>query len=346
MTKFKVCSKIHLFIIISSIFIAIGLAVGTICHFCANGFFNYGNEFQSYKSVTVTYALSEYKDAEAIKPVLETELDGLNAYSVSYNGKTEREEGVYGEVEYKFTAKTDSAKLQAAVRNLNAKFAEKLENGEKPLSSADMHTVSVSEGGSKAITFASIAVASAAAFQFIYFVIRYKLRAAFSGLLANVHNLGVFVALAAITRIPVGIEMVAIGAAVVLLTIIASCVLFDRTRKNFANEKYAKEKRLEVVDTSACEVRMVTFVALCALAVATVIFGVFAAIAQMWAGALAPFALAIMGLVACGYGTIFFTPAVHGAIDGVCESVKKLSKSDKKGKAAKVSKTAEAAESV
>ncbi|MDE6557827.1 MAG: hypothetical protein K2K39_01850 [Clostridia bacterium] len=344
MTKFKVCSKIHLFIIISTIFIAIGLAVGTICHFCANGFFNYGNEFQSYKSVTVTYALSEYKDDETIKPVLEAELDGLNAYSVSYSG--ERKEGVYGEVEYKFTAKTDSAKLQKAVENINAKFSEKVENGENPLTSAEMHTVSVSEGGSKAITFASIAVASAAAFQFIYFVIRYKLRAAFSGLLANVHNLGVFVALAAITRIPVGIEMVAIAAAVVLLTIIISCVLFDRTRKNFANEKYAKEKRLDVVDTSACEVRMVTFVTLCALAVAAVIFGVFAAIAQLWAGALAPFALAVLGLVACGYGTIFFTPAVHGGIDGVCETVKKLSKSDKKGKAAKVSKTADTAESV
>ena len=55
MTKFKVCAKIHLFIIISSLFIAIGMAVGTICHFCANGFFNYGGEFKSYNSVNIVY---------------------------------------------------------------------------------------------------------------------------------------------------------------------------------------------------------------------------------------------------------------------------------------------------
>ncbi|MDE7087212.1 MAG: hypothetical protein K2O67_03365, partial [Clostridia bacterium] len=64
MTKFKVCSKIHLFIIISVLFIAIGMAVGTICHFCANGFFNYGGEFASYTSVKVTYTVSENSEEQ------------------------------------------------------------------------------------------------------------------------------------------------------------------------------------------------------------------------------------------------------------------------------------------
>ncbi|MDE6690902.1 MAG: hypothetical protein K2K04_02935, partial [Clostridia bacterium] len=200
------------------------------------------------------------------------------------------------------------------------------------------------EGGSKAITFASIALASAAAFQFLYFIVRYKLRAAYSALLACVHNLGIFVALAAITRIPVGAEMIAFGAAVVFITMIFSAVLFGRTRKNFANEKnekYSKSVRLEIIDDSACEVRVLTLTAVCTLAAAAVVFGVFAAIAQMFAGALAPAALVVLGMVAVGYGAMFFTPAVHGAIDETCEKVKKSLNTGKKKKAVKTEKPAD-----
>lgn len=331
MTKFKVCSKIHLFIIISVILIAIGMAVGTACHFCANGFFNYGEEFSSYKCVTVTYYTSEYKDADAIRPVCDEALKGFDAYEVSYYSDNR----MGGEIVYKYSTKTDSAKLQAAVDSLNIS----LDKNNSGLNVASLHEATVNEGGSRAIIYASIALASAAAFQFLYFILRYKLRAAFSALLACVHNLGVFVALAAITRIPVGTQFIAFGAAVVLLTMILSCVLLDRTKKNFANEIYAKTERLEVVDTSACEVRIIGFVAICALAVATVVFGIFAAVSQMWIGALAPYGLALLGLIACFYGALFFTPAVHGAIDGVCEKARISTKSN--GKPAKPAKDKE-----
>lgn len=328
MTKFKVCSKIHLFIIISVLFIAIGMAVGTICHFCANGFFNYGEEFSSYKCVTVTYYTSEYKDADAIRPVCDEALKGFNAYEVSYYSDNR----MGGEIVYKYSAGTDGEKLQSAVDALNVA----LDKNGSGLNVASLHEVSVNEGGARALTYAAFALASAAAFQFLYFIFRYKLRAAFSALLACVHNLGVFVAFAAITRIPVGAQFIAIGAAVVLLTMILTCVLFDRTRKNFKNEIYAKTERVEVVDTSACEVRTVSFIAVCALAVAVVVLGVFAAISQMWIGALAPYGLALLGLIACFYGALFFTPAVHGAIDGVCEKAKASVKSA--GKTAKPAK--------
>lgn len=328
MTKFKVCSKIHLFIIISVLFIAIGMAVGTICHFCANGFFNYGEEFSSYKCVTVTYYTSEYKDADAIRPVCDEALKGFNAYEVSYYSDNR----MGGEIVYKYSAGTDGEKLQSAVDALNIA----LDKNGSGLNVASLHEVSVNEGGARALTYAAIALASAAAFQFLYFIFRYKLRAAFSALLACVHNLGIFVAFAAITRIPVGAQFIAIGAAVVLLTMILPCVLFDRTRKNFKNEIYAKTERVEVVDTSACEVRTVSFIAVCALAVAVVVLGVFAAISQMWIGALAPYGLALLGLIACFYGALFFTPAVHGAIDGVCEKAKASVKSA--GKTAKPAK--------
>lgn len=337
MTKFKVCAKIHLFIIISSLIIAIGMAVGTICHFCAGGFFNYGGEFSSYKSVTVSYYFSEYKELSDVKPVCEEALKGFDAYEVSYY----TEGSIGGEIVYKYPKNTDSAKLQEAVKELNAK----LDKNGSGLNIASMHEGEARVGGYKAIAFAAIAVSAAAVFQFIYFVLRYKLRAAFSALLASVHNLGVYVALAAITRIPLGTEAIAIGVAVVLITMIFTCVYFDRTRKNFANEKYAKTDRLEVVDMSACEVRMTETISLGALAVTAVIFGVFAAIAQLWAGALAPFALAVFGLIACFYGLVFFTPAVHGAIDGVCEKVKIAAKNRSKTVKKKTEKSEKTADS-
>ncbi|MCM1439218.1 MAG: hypothetical protein NC131_08450 [Roseburia sp.] len=337
MTKFKVCAKIHLFIIISSVLIAIGLAVGTICHFCANGFFNYGGEFTDYTSVSLRYYMP-CTESDA-KSACDNALGGFNAYEF-----TCAQTGEGGEIVYKFASDTDKKALSEAVDKINDELNAGVEEGLR-LNVAAVHEGSVKEGGSKAITFASIALASAAAFQFIYFVIRYKLRAAFSALLACVHNLGVFVALAAITRIPVGTDMIAFGAAVVLLTMITSALIFDRTRKNFANEKYSKTDRLEVTDTSACEVRMLTFIPLCVLAAATVVLGVFAAIAQMWAAALAPYALVLIGLISVGYGAMFFTPAVHGAIDGVCENVKQSLKARRKSKPAKSEKTADISKS-
>ena len=144
MTKFKVCAKIHLFIIISSLFIAIGMAVGTICHFCANGFFNYGGEFKSYNSVNIVYYTSEYKDEEAIKPICDEALSGFNAFEVSCysDGK------LGGEIIYKFSAGTDVEKLQAAVDELNVK----LDKNNSGLNRADVHSGVIKEGGSRAVT--------------------------------------------------------------------------------------------------------------------------------------------------------------------------------------------------
>lgn len=334
MTKFKVCSKIHLFIIISCIFITIGMAIGTVCHFISNGFFNYGDEFASYKCITITYYTSEYKGEEAIKPICDEQFKGLNAYEISTS-----ETVLGGEIVYKFSPSTDTSKLNTAAENLRKKI------GDNKLSTAAVHEATVSEGGSRAITFASIALASAVAFQFLYFILRYKLRAAFSALLASIHNLGVFVALLAITRIPMGAAAIAVGCAVVFLTMVLTCVLFDRTRKNFKSEKYAKSERLEVVDASAIEVRTLTVIAIGALAVSAVVFGVFSVISSLYIGTLAHYAVMLLGLIACCYGTVFFTPAVHGAIDAVCESTLQKMNSNKHKPAKSKAKSVKAGKS-
>ena len=315
MTNLKVCKKLHVFIFISVIFIAIGMAIGTVCHFVANGFFNYGGEFASYKSITVSYYYSEHNENTNVEEICKYAVAGVNPVEVSYATNELSEEIVY-----KFSATTDNAKLQAIVDEINSNFTG-LESG------AILHEGVVNEGGAKNIVYAAIALASAAAFQFLYYIIRYKLRAAFSALLACVHNLGVYAALLAVTRIPVGTEAVAIGAAVVLITMILSGLLFDRTRKNFKNEKFVKTDRVEVVETSASEIRIITVTALVALAIAAVVLGAFAAISAMYIGAYAPAIVALLGVIACFYGSVFFTPAVHSAIDVCCEKVKSSSKS-------------------
>ncbi|MGN0804323.1 MAG: hypothetical protein ACI4MS_02960 [Candidatus Coproplasma sp.] len=313
MTKFKVCSKIHLFIIISTLLIAIGMAVGTICHFISNGFFNYGGEFSSYKSVSITYYTSEYSE-EAIKPLCDDAFKGFNPYETSYG-----ETNMGGEIVYKFSLRADSAKLQTAVDALNTQLV----SGDKTLSTVVLHEGVVNVGGAKNIVRASIALASAVAFMFLYYVFRYKLRSAFSSLLACIHNLGLYVALLAITRIPLGTEAVAIGGIVVLVTMIACGLLFDRTRKNFKNEKYEKTARTEVIDVSACEVRNVTFYGLIAFAIASLLIGgAFACISSLYIGAYAPYIVGALGMIACCYGMVFFTPAVHSAIDATCEKVR------------------------
>lgn len=316
MTNLKVCKKLHIFIFISVIFIAIGMAIGTVCHFVANGFFNYGDEFASYKSISVCYYYSEHKADTDIKAICDEAVAEVNPIGVSYATTDVGEEFVY-----RFSASADNAKLEAAVAAINAKF-DGLE------SSATLHEGVVDKGGTKNIVYAAIALASAAAFQFLYYIIRYKLRAAFSALLACVHNLGVYAALLALTRIPVGGEAIAIGAAVVFVTMLLSGLFFDRTRKNFKSEKFAKSERIEVVEASASEVRVLTFTVLCALAVVAVVLGAFAAISAMYIGALAPCGIAVLGLIACLYGSVFFTPAVHGAIDGCCQKVLTVSKED------------------
>lgn len=318
MNKIKVCPKIHLFIIISCLFIAIGMAVGTVCHFISNGFFNFGGEFSSYNCVTISY--DSLWDADTVKPVCEKALSDFDPYEVSVSDlKTG------GEIVYKYNASTSVEKLQAAVDKLNESLAQG--EDDELLGVASLHQGKVEEGGDRAVKMAAVALASAAAFQFIYFIFRYKLRAAFSALLSCIHNVGIFVALAAITRMPVGTEMTAIAAAVVLVTMILNCFLFDRTRKNFKNDKYAKTDRKEVVEISASESRLSTLTACSAIAAAAVVVAVFAAISSLSIAAVAPAMLAVFGAIACCYGCMFFTPAVHSGIDRACEEVKGLIKS-------------------
>ena len=322
MTKLKVAAKFKLFLIISIAIIFIGMVMGTVGHFALNGFFNYGDEFSSYKSIVVRYSITEHTEEE-VKTVCEDVLSSSSGYSVSYS---EALRG--GEIVYKFSANADDKALNAAADKITQKLNADIAADEEMayLNVASVRSGTVKEGGSRAITFASIAVASAAAFMCLYYIFRYKLRSALTALLACVHNLGVFVALIALTRLPVGAELIAIASLLVFFTMLGCGVFFDKTRRNFKNEAYAKTDRAEVVEISAGESHKINVVTVTAVMVVALVFGVFAAIASLSITAFVIAPVVLLGALACCYGTVYFTPSVYVQIDALCEKVKAMQK--------------------
>lgn len=299
MTKLNLSSKKHIIIIISALILAVGMAVGTICHFLAGGFFRYGSEFTSYKSVTVNYLAAEQTEDD-VREICSSAFNGISPFEISYATVT-----VGGEAVYKFSQKTDSAALEKAVEEINVKLAEN-----SGLSVAALHEGNISAGGAKVLAMASIALASAAAFQLLYFIVRYHWKMALAALLADVHNLGIFISLLAITRLPVGIEAVALAALVILATMIASGIFFDRLRKNKRNEEYQKLQGAEIADISAAESVPVNVILFCMLACAIAVTCIFAVIPAFGISAVAPFAAALLAVISLLYGSLVFVPSV------------------------------------
>jgi preprotein translocase subunit SecF len=302
MTNFKLSAKRHLFIIISAVIIVIGMAVGTVCHFVAGGFFNYGSEFSSYKSVTITYLTTEHSD-EQIEEICNQAFADLKPIEISYSVA-----GLGGEAIYKFSSNTSDTALTTATAAINDKFSDNSE-----LSSASAHTATTYAGGSKAIIYASIVLSCVAVFEFIYLALRHGLKAGLSAFVSCLNALGLFVALVAITRVPVGIDLVPMAAAVTFFAASAACVfnnLIKTTLKNPANAKLELDK---VIDKTSCECGKIGTIVLCFCVIAIAVLALFGAIAATSVVALSTYLAALLAVVACGYGSLFFTPSVYSA---------------------------------
>lgn len=325
MKTLKLSSAMHVLIIVSALIVAIGIAVGLICQFLAGGYFNYGAEYKSYDSVVVNYAyidLSGLGDEDGVKNICDEEFGN---YGVSYYSYTLGETDGGGEFTFKFSDKTDAEKVNNAVEAINTRLTTEAE-GYIPsnLSGAVYHEATTLKGGGKAYVYGSIALASVIAFQFLYFLIRYRLTMAFAALLANVHNLAVYVSLVTITRVPVGSSVFTFGAVTVIATVIGCCFLFDNMRKKFKDEAFAKLDAFEQVDICASEsLRETTFVPVCVAAVAVLIFVLLSISAMSVTLALSSAALAVIGAAASVYGTAFFTPAVYSRFKAIGDEYKK-----------------------
>ena len=323
MNKMKISSKVHLFIIISAVIVAIGLAVGLVCHFVFDGYFNYGAEFKSYNTIEVNYAYVDYSDEDDVVDICNGVFD---KEGVSYYACVSGDTDDGGRVIFKFSKGYEEEKLVKVAASVQTA----LQSGENMQSTSTFHTMDAELNGEKVLVYASIAVASAIVLQFLYFIVRYKLTMAFAACLANLHNLALYVSLLAITRVPVGISAVAFGALTVLLTMIACGYLFDRYRRNLKKEKYEKVSGDELTDICVSESFTAILYPVLGVAAAAVLLFVLLSISAMSVlTILTPAVAAILCAASAVYGTVFFVPSVYTRIKSIGDSVKARSKNKK-----------------
>ena len=317
----KLSSKMHLMIIVSVAVIIAGLIVGLACKFTVGGYYNYAAEWSSSDSIVVSYSLT---DDNELDKTCEAE---FKAQGISYYFKSDAETAEGGQLVYRFYSSTSDDKLAAAENAINAKL-------EQGLSTAEFHKSEGIVGANKVLTYGSIAIATCVVFQFIYFAIRYKFASALSALLANVHNVLVYLALLALLRIPVGTSMIAFVGITVLLTIVGTCFMFDKARKNLKSESYAKLDANEQADDMANANFKMLWTSAAALAVVAVIMCVFLSISAGGAAFMVtPVLAALVCIASVFYGLAFFTPSVYSRI-------KKLSDKLIKSRAAEAKKEA------
>lgn len=334
-TDFKLSSKMHLFIIISCVVIAIGVCVGTICQFLANGYFNYGADWESYKSITVSYSCVDFAEEDEVKEVCDKAFSDAGVsyyYSDLFGEKTGNVVG--GEFTFKFNSSVKDEKLQNAVNAINAVIAEKSNGIIQSVASA--HTVDGLLGSGKALWRGAVALAVVIVVHFIYFALRYKLTMALGALLADVHNLAIFISLLSLTRVPVGSSIITFAVLTVLLTAVGTCFFFDRVRKNVKDEANAKLSAFELVDKSASESFKVNlFLPVCLAAVAVVLFVLTSISAMSALAVLAPAFGAVMCFISCGYGLLLFTPSVYSRFKQIGDNYKQNHSRAPKEKASK-----------
>lgn len=315
----------HVFIIISAALVAIGLAVGLICQFLAGGYFNYGNEYSNYKSVVVKYAIVDlhgYGEQDGIKKLCDEE---FSAAGLKYYSHTVGTNADGGEFVFMFSENADGEVLTKAATSITARLNAGTD-GFVPskLSGAYFNEVKALKGGERAYIYGAIALASAIAFQFLYFLIRYRVTMALASLLADIHSIAIYVSLVAITRVPVGASVFAFGALTVLATMICSWVLFGRMKKNFKDEKYAKLTAYENVDMSAAENVKTTVYISSAIALFAVVAFVLLSLGSMSAYlTLTPAVLGLISAATCVYGEAFFIPSVYSRFKVLGDKFKK-----------------------
>ena len=315
----------HLMVIITAVVVAIGLAVGLICEFLAGGYFNRGAEYKNYNSVVVNYAyvdLSGLGDEDGVKKICDEEFKSAGA---SYYAFTVGDADGGGEFTFKFAENSDKEKIAGAAAAIDTRLNTG-KDGYAPsnLSGAYFHEVKTEIGGERAYVYGSIAVASAIVFQFLYFAIRYKLTMALSAILANVHNIAIYVSLVAITRIPVGSSVFVFGALTVLATMIGCGFLFDKMRKSFKDESFASLDAYDQTDICAREsFKAILFVSVGIAAFALLAFALLSIGAMSVSLTLTPAVLAVLSAASSLYGTAFFTPAVYSRFKVIGDNFKK-----------------------
>ncbi len=330
LANFNVSAKMHIFVIISCLVIAIGIAAGTIFHFVSNGFFNYGGDYETYKSVSVEYEDIDFsgggkEPVELIKDICSTAFGnaGVSAKASSFGDTS-----TGGKVVYKFMNSTDTEKLSAAVEAINAEIKKEVVSaGGIQFSYASVHEAETVLGGGLAMTRAAIVIATVIAAHFIYFAIRYNLTMALGAMLADVHNFALYVALIALCRVPVGSTIAAYAVLTVLMTVIGTSFLFDRIRKNSKSDDNKKLDAFGISDLSSRESFAINVIMpACLAAISLVLFIALVISSMSPLVALAPVVCSLVAFISCVYGTVFFVPSVYPRFKVLGDKAKAKSK--------------------
>lgn len=313
--KLRLSSKMHLLIIISSIVIAIGLAVGTICQFVSNGFFNYAGDYESYKSVAVDYQDIDFSGGgkEPVEVIEEICLKAFDKHGVSNNIVTSGNTVTGGKIIYRFAYSANDESLRSAVSEINTEIEREVEGaGGIQFSYASFHTEDAVLGGGLSIFRAAIVIATVIAVHFIYFAIRYRLTMALAAVLADVHNLALYISLVALCRIPVGSAIATFAVLTVVMTVIGTCFTFDKVRRNLKAEENKKLSAFELSDKSANQTFMLNVIMPACLAALSVVLFVLLSISSLSPVViLAPVLCSLVAFISCAYGTAIFIPSVY-----------------------------------
>lgn len=317
MIKLRPSSKLRILSIISCAIIVIGMVIGTVLHFVGNGFFNYDGEYSSYKTVSVSYLVIEMNDGDKkidLEAVCNEAFDnaGVSEYLLTKDSATLKFNGI---LEYRFKQSTDSAALKKAANAINAKIREQAAdifgNAEDlPRSLAVMHDVDTIVGGERVVSMAAVVLATIVAVQLIYTMIRFRFSAAFTAIVADLHNLALFAALLAICRVPVSSTVMVFAVLVVLATAIGVTYMQERIKRNakeFSNLSFEEVTDMSAGQTFKANVALPAFLAI----VAVLLFATMAISAMSVVPVLTPALLAIFGFIVTCYGTILFAPAIH-----------------------------------
>lgn len=326
----KLSSKMHLLIIVSCIVIAIGLAVGTVCQFVAGGFFNYGGDYASYKSVTVEYEDIDFSGAGKEPSALIKEIcDGaFKAQGVSKTNLTSGETTTGGKLVYEFSSSVDIEKLNLAAEAINGEIKNEVSSaGGIQFSYASAHEEIAVIGGELAIVRAAIVLASVIVAHFIYFVIRYKLTMAFGAVLADIHNLALYIALVALCRVPVGSAIATYAVLTVILSVIGTGYFFGKLRANLKDEDNKKLSAFEITDKSSAEsIKFNVIMPACLAGVSVVLFILMFISSLSFITVLAPVVCSLIAFASCAYGTAVFVPSVYPRIKLIGDKAKVKSK--------------------
>lgn len=337
--KTNFSAKMHLFIIISSLITAIGIAMGIIFSFATDmGYFNFGGDLESYKSIMATYSNIDFSgkqdDAETIMiGICDKAFDevGISDYSV-VTGKSSNG----GKIIYKFVLGTDDEKLSSAVEKINSgiKSNTSLEAGNETycVSNAAFSIVRTKISGNKLLYTTLIIGAVIFVFHALYTLVRYKASMAFAAILADVHNVALYLSVLSITRAPFSSTAVIFAVLVLLTTIVGTCFYFDSAKKLIKSSD-GKVEAFSIADDAAgsCLVMNLSFPAVFAF-VAVILFVLLSISSLSVLAVLAPLSCALIFAISCAYGTAIFVPSVYSRFKLIGDNFKSKDKRSSVGK--------------